>query len=78
MRNFINLSQGVDITIKEMAQTVASVVGFTGNIEFDTTKPNGTMHKCTDNNKILSLGWRPVVSLTDGLQQTYKAYLKTL
>ena len=78
MRNFINLSQGVDITIKEMAQTVASVVGFTGNIEFDTTKPDGTMRKCTDNSKLLSLGWRPAVSLTDGLQQTYKAYLETL
>lgn len=78
MRNFINLSQGVDITINEMAQMVALVVGFTGNIEFDTTKPDGTMHKCTDNSKLLSLGWQPVVSLTDGLQQTYKAYLETL
>jgi len=78
MRNFVNLGQGTDIAIKELAQLVASVVGFAGNIEFDTTKPDGTMAKCTDNSKLRSLGWSPAMALADGLQQTYKSYLETL
>ena len=78
MRNFVNLSQGTDIAIKEMSQVVASVVGFNGSIEYDTSKPDGTMYKCTDNSKLLSLGWKPKVILVEGLQETYKAYLETL
>lgn len=78
MRNFVNLSQGTDISIKEMSQVVASVVGFNGSIEYDTSKPDGTMYKCTDNSKLLSLGWKPTVILVEGLQETYKAYLETL
>jgi len=78
MRNFVNMSPGTDITIKEMALTVASIVGFNGNIEFDTTKPDGIMSKCTDNSKLRSLGWNSTVTLIDGLQKTYSAYLETL
>jgi GDP-L-fucose synthase len=78
MRNFVNLGQGTDITIKEMAQLVSLVVGFDGSIEFDTTKPDGTMYKCTDNSKMHSLGWHPRVKLMEGLQKTYAAYLETV
>lgn len=78
MRNFVNLSQGHDITISELARTIAHVVGYTGNMEFDTTKPDGTIYKCTDNSKMRSLGWKPSVTLQDGLKKTYKAYIETL
>lgn len=78
MRNFVNLGQGQDITIEEMARTVADVVGYTGIIEFDSTKPDGTQLKCTDNTRVRAMGWKPKVELRDGLQQTYQAYLGTL
>jgi len=78
MRNFINISQGYDITIDEIAHTVADVVGYAGKIEYDTSKPDGTMYKCTDNSKARSLGWSPTTPLRVGLECTYKAYLDLL
>ena len=75
---YVNLGTGQDITIREMALTVADVVGYTGLIEFDHTRPDGTLLKCTDTTRIRSLGWQPQTSLRDGLEQTYQAYLQTL
>jgi GDP-L-fucose synthase len=78
MRNFVNLSPGQDITIQEMANAVAKVVGYSGAIEFDTSMPDGTMLKRTNNSKIVAMGWQPKVTLEDGLNRTYQAYQETL
>jgi len=75
---YVNLSTGTDITVKELAETVASVIGYQGQIGWDTARPDGTLLKCTDNTKMLALGWQPRTSLRQGLQQTYQAYLEIL
>jgi GDP-L-fucose synthase len=69
-----NLGSGVDYSIKELANTIAQVVGYKGEIEWDRSKPDGAMQKLLDSSKILSLGWKPKVSLIDGLQITYEWY----
>ena len=70
----INVGTGEDITIKELSSIVSSVVGFNGNIEWDTTKPNGTPRKVLDVSKIKSLGWKPKISLQEGIKRTYEWY----
>ena len=72
----INVGTGVDIEIKELAETISDVVGFSGKIEWDDSKPNGTMRKVMDVSKIKSLGWKPKVSLKDGLRKTYEYFKK--
>lgn len=72
----INVGTGVDIEIKELAETISDVVGFSGKIEWDDSKPNGTMRKVMDVSKIKSLGWEPKVSLKDGLKKTYEYFKK--
>ena len=67
----INIGLGADITIKELAETVKDVVGYTGEINFDVTKPDGTMRKLMDVNRLSSLGWRAQTSLIDGLKVAY-------
>lgn len=70
----INVGTGKDVTIKELAQTISDVVGFPGDIEWDTTKPNGTPRKVLNVDKIKTLGWEPKISLREGIQSTYKWY----
>ena len=70
----INVGTGEDITIKELANIISDVVGFDGNIEWDTTKPNGTPRKVLDVSKIKSLGWEPKISLQEGIKRTYEWY----
>lgn len=67
----INVGTGVDIEISEFAELVAKVVGFSGSIIFDTSKPDGTPRKLLDSRKIHSYGWKHQVKLEDGLRQTY-------
>ena len=74
----INVGTGKDITIKELATTIADVVGFKGEIEWDTSKPNGTPRKVLNVDKIKSLGWEPKVSLKDGIEKTYQLYKESL
>ena len=69
-----NLGSRVDYSIKELANTIAQVIGYKGKIEWDRSKPDGAMQKLLDSSKLLSLGWEPKVSLTDGLQITYEWY----
>ena len=69
----INIGTGEDITIKELAETVAKIVGNKG-IEWDTSKPNGTPRKVLNVDKIKSLGWRPKINLEDGITTTYDWY----
>lgn len=75
MLSHINVGFGSDVTIKEVAQTVAEVVGYTGDVEFDATKPDGTMRKLMDSTRLANLGWKASVSLREGLEQAYAAYL---
>lgn len=78
MLSHINVGTGVDCTIAELAKTVKEVIGFTGELNFDATKPDGTARKLMDVSRLKSLGWEYKVSLKDGLELTYKWYLKKI
>ncbi len=71
----INVGCGEDVTIRELAETVAKVVGFEGKLVFDTSKPDGTMRKLLDVGRMFSLGWRPRVALVDGVGAAYEDFL---
>lgn len=73
---FMNIGMGTDVTIKELAETVAEIVGYTGRIEWDLTKPNGTPRKLLDVSRIRALGWEPTTQLREGLERTYRSFLK--
>lgn len=68
----INIGVGEDITIEELGKIIANIVGYSGGIRFDTTKPDGTPRKIMDNSKLKQLGFRPRFSLEEGLAETYK------
>ena len=70
----INVGTGEDVTIKELASIISDVVGFTGGIDWDTSKPNGTPRKVLNVDKIKSLGWEPKISLKEGIKSTYEWY----
>ena len=72
----INVGTGVDVTIKELAETVSDVVGYEGKIEWDTSKPSGTPRKVMNMDKMKALGWEPKHSLREGIESTYKWYLE--
>jgi GDP-L-fucose synthase len=67
----VNLGWGEDVTIRELAELVAEVTGFTGRLEFDAEKPDGTPRKLLDTTRLTSLGWRPKITLRAGIEQTY-------
>ena len=71
----INVGSGEDLTIRAAAEIVAGVVGYSGRFVQDTSKPDGTMRKVMDVSKIRGAGWRPTVSLHDGLALTYQSFL---
>ncbi|MGF1737287.1 GDP-L-fucose synthase [Photobacterium satsumensis] len=75
MLSHINVGTGVDCTIREMAETMARVVGFEGDIVFDSTKPDGTPRKLMDVSRLADLGWRYSVELEQGLAHTYQWFL---
>lgn len=68
----INVGTGYDISIKELTEVIAEVVGYTGNIRWDTSKPNGTPRKVMNIDKLLDLGWKPKVDIVEGLNKTYE------
>ena len=70
----INVGTGEDVTIKELAETIADVVGYDRYINWDTTKPNGTPRKVLNVDKIKALGWKPKISLKEGIKSTYEWY----
>jgi len=72
---FINIGVGKDLTIAEFARTVAEVVGFRGKIVFDTSKPDGTPRKLVDVSRLSAMGWTAKVSLREGLEKAYAAFL---
>jgi len=76
MLSHINVGTGEDLTIRELAETVGKVVGFSGRIEFDTTKPDGTPRKLMDVSRLRALGWQAKVGLADGLTLAYADFMK--
>ncbi len=74
----INVGLGDDLPIKELAETVAAVVGFEGAIEWDSSKPDGMPRKMLDTTRINDLGWSPTIKLRDGVASTYEWYLENV
>jgi len=74
----INVGVGDDLSIAALAELVASIVGFTGDLVFDPSKPDGTPRKLLDVTKITELGWKPEIGLADGIRSTYEWYLAHL
>jgi GDP-L-fucose synthase len=72
----VNVGCGQDVTIRELAELVCDVVGFTGTLEFDKTKPDGTPRKLLDVTRLTKLGWQPKISLREGIKSTYEWFLK--
>ncbi|OUS09146.1 GDP-fucose synthetase [Rhodobacterales bacterium 52_120_T64] len=76
MLSHINVGIGVDCTIRELAETIATVTGFSGSLVFDTRKPDGTSRKLLNTSRLMSLGWRPEIDLNSGLQKTYDWFVE--
>ncbi|MBS0606710.1 MAG: GDP-L-fucose synthase [Verrucomicrobia bacterium] len=72
----LNIGVGYDISIKELAERLAEVVGYKGELNWDATKPNGTLKKLLDNQKINQMGWKPLIRFEEGIAITYQWYLK--
>ena len=75
MLSHINVGTGVDVTIREMAETMKEVVGFEGKLIFDTSKPDGTPRKLIDVTRLENMGWKYSVDLKEGLEKTYRWHL---
>lgn len=75
MLSHINIGCGEDLSIRELGELICRIVGFTGEMAFDTTKPDGTPRKLMDVSRISALGWRAKISLEQGLAQTYQDFL---
>lgn len=71
---FVNVGTGKDLSIKDLAETIKSIIGFEGEIIWDTSKPNGTPRKLLDVSRLRELGWEYKTSLAEGLVSTYNAY----
>jgi GDP-L-fucose synthase len=71
----VNIGTGEDITIAEFARLVAATIGYSGEISYDTARPDGTPRKLLDVRRLAKLGWRAKTSLEDGLKVAYQAYL---
>jgi GDP-L-fucose synthase len=74
----VNIGCGEDVTIRELAETVCEVVGFSGTLEFDPSKPDGTPRKLLDMTKLFGLGWRPRIPLREGIAGAYAWYLENV
>ena len=78
MLSHLNVGTGIECSIKELTETIREVIGFTGDISWDITKPDGAPRKLMNSDKLASLGWRPSLTLKDGLADTYRFYLANL
>lgn len=72
---FVNLGTGVDVTIRQLAETIKTVVGYRGQLSFDATKPDGTPRKLQDVSRMKALGWQAKVPLEEGIKRTYQWFL---
>ena len=75
---FINIGSGEEVSIKELALVIKEVTGFTGELKFDTSKPDGTPRKLMDSSRLHGLGWRSTIGLKEGLQKAYGFYKESL
>ena len=78
MLTHINVGTGIDISILELAQLISKVIGFTGNIKTDPTKPDGTLRKLMDVGRLAQMGWSARIQLEQGLADTYEWYLANI
>jgi GDP-L-fucose synthase len=74
----VNIGWGEDVTIRELAELVMSVIGYRGQLTFDTSKPDGTPRKLLDVERLSSLGWRPKIALRHGIEQTYRWFRENI
>lgn len=72
---FINVGSSMEISIRDLAELIKRIVGFSGEILWDATKPDGTPRKLMDSSRVMALGWKPTVDLATGLQRTYESFL---
>lgn len=72
---WVNIGCGTDMEIRELAELIRQVVGYEGRIEYDTSMPDGTPRKLLDSTRLFAMGWRPSISLREGLEATYQDYL---
>lgn len=72
----INVGLGEDVSIRELAETAAKVIGYTGEFEYDASKPDGTPRKVTDISLLRSLGWSPAFTLEAGIEDTYEWFIR--
>jgi GDP-L-fucose synthase len=75
MQSHINVGSGSDVTIAELARYIANTVGYTGQIEFDVSKPDGTPRKWMDSSRLNSLGWTSQIDLQQGLATAYQDFV---
>ena len=75
---FINIGFGSDLTVKELAETVKRILGFRGDIVWDTSKPDGTPRKWLDSSRLFAMGWKPEVDLETGIRLAYEDFRKRL
>jgi GDP-L-fucose synthase len=71
---FVNVGTGKDMSIKDLAELIAGIVGYEGKIEWDTSRPNGTPRKLLDVSRLTDLGWQYTTPLSDGIRKTYEDY----
>jgi GDP-L-fucose synthase len=74
---FINVGSGVEVTIRELTELVKSVVGYSGGVEWDPSKPDGTPRKLMDSSRLFALGWKPRVDLGQGIRLAYQDFLNS-
>lgn len=74
----LNVGSGEEMTISELAQTICKVVGYSGKLSFDPSKPDGTPRKVLDSSRLRLLGWRPSITFTEGIRLAYEAYLASM
>jgi GDP-L-fucose synthase len=72
--DWVNVGCGEDVTIRELAVTVAAVIGYAGRIEFDSSKPEGPPRKLCDSSQLRALGWTPKIALRKGLEESYRCF----
>lgn len=73
---FVNVGFGSDVSIRELAELVQGIIGFTGRIAWDTSKPDGTPKKLMDSSRLFALGWKPEIALAQGIRLAYEDFLK--
>jgi GDP-L-fucose synthase len=78
VQSHVNVGSGREVTIKALAETVKEVIGFEGEIDWDTSKPDGTPRKLMDSSRLMAMGWAPKIELKEGISRAYQDFLTRL